>query len=172
MEDIFTLTAEPECSVSSYFYGYFGCACALVLSAMGSAYGIARCGVGVASIGPFKPEVVMKSLVPSIMASIVGIYGLIVAVIIASTVTKNDYASYKGFAQLAAGLAVGLSGIAAGWSIGVVGEIGVVHAGHERKVFVAMVLVLIFAEALGIYGLIIGIVLSSKGTQVKCHAST
>lgn len=53
-----------------------------ILAGMGSAYGTAKSGVGVASMGVMRPELVMKSIVPVVMAGILGIYGLIIAVII------------------------------------------------------------------------------------------
>lgn len=48
----------------------------------GAAYGTAKAGVGIASMGVMRPELVMKSIVPVVMAGVLGIYGLIVAVII------------------------------------------------------------------------------------------
>lgn len=49
---------------------------------MGAAYGTAKAGTGISSIAIWKPAVVMKSLIPVVMAGILGIYGMIVAVII------------------------------------------------------------------------------------------
>lgn len=49
---------------------------------MGSAYGTARAGVGIAAIGIHRADLVYKSLIPVVMAGILGIYGLIIAVII------------------------------------------------------------------------------------------
>ncbi|KAG2263806.1 hypothetical protein Bca52824_070885 [Brassica carinata] len=42
---------------------------------MGAAYGTAKSGVGVASMGVMRPELVMKSIVPVVMAGVLGIYG-------------------------------------------------------------------------------------------------
>ncbi len=49
---------------------------------MGAAYGTAKSGVGISSMGVLKPELIIKSIVPVVMAGILGIYGLIVAVIL------------------------------------------------------------------------------------------
>ena len=38
--------------------------------------------MGICSMGVLKPELIMKSVVPVVMAGILGIYGMIVAVII------------------------------------------------------------------------------------------
>ncbi|KAJ6816442.1 V-type proton ATPase 16 kDa proteolipid subunit [Iris pallida] len=61
------------------FFGFLGAAAALVFSCMGAAYGTAKSGVGVASMGVMRPELVMKSIVPVVMAGVLGIYGLIIA---------------------------------------------------------------------------------------------
>ena len=45
-----------------------------------------------------------------------------------------------------AGLAVGLSGLAAGFAIGIVGDAGVRGTTQQPRLFVGMILILIFAE--------------------------
>lgn len=152
------------------FFGFIGAASALVFSCMGAAYGTAKSGVGIASMGVMRPELVMKSIVPVVMAGVLGIYGLIIAVIISTGVTApggvgKPYQLYDGFAHLAAGLACGLAGLAAGMAIGIVGDAGVRANAQQPKLFVGMILILIFAEALALYGLIVGIILASKAGQ-------
>ena len=51
----------------------------ILVLGMGAAYGTAKSGVGVASMGVMRPELVMKSIVPVVMAGVLGIYGLIIA---------------------------------------------------------------------------------------------
>ena len=65
-----------------FFFGYIGVASALIFANLGAAYGSAKAGVGICSMGVLKPELIMKSVVPVVMAGILGIYGMIVAVII------------------------------------------------------------------------------------------
>ena len=64
------------------FFGYMGVACALVFANLGAAYGTAKSGVGISSMGVLKPELIIKSIIPVVMAGILGIYGLIVSVIL------------------------------------------------------------------------------------------
>ena len=59
-----------------------GVSSALVFANLGAAYGTAKAGVGIASMGIMHPTEVMKNIVPVIMAGILGIYGLIVAAIL------------------------------------------------------------------------------------------
>ena len=49
---------------------------------LGSAYGTAKSGVGITSMGVLRPDLIIKSVVPVVMAGILGIYGLIISVII------------------------------------------------------------------------------------------
>merc|ERR1712194_324548 len=90
--------------------------------------------------------------------------GLITAVIISGNITASPdkYPAFQGFAHLAAGLTVGLSSLAAGMAIGIVGDAGVRANAQQPKLFIGMILILIFAEALGLYGLIVGLVVASS----------
>jgi len=71
------------------FFGFMGITAALVFCNLGSAYGCAKAGVGVAFVGVLKSELVYKSLLPVIMAGILGIYGLIIAIILQGKVTST-----------------------------------------------------------------------------------
>ena len=64
------------------FFGFLGVACALVFANAGAAYGTARSGIGLAGMGITKPNDVMKNIIAVVMAGVLGIYGLIVAVIL------------------------------------------------------------------------------------------
>ena len=58
---------------------------------MGAAYGTAKSGVGIAAMAIMKPERIMKSVIPIIMAGIVAIYGVVVAVLISGRIKGPDY---------------------------------------------------------------------------------
>jgi len=49
---------------------------------LGAAYGTAKAGVGISSMGVLNPAVVMRNIIPVVMAGVLGIYGLIVGVIL------------------------------------------------------------------------------------------
>merc|ERR1712038_1370868 len=133
---------------------------------------------------------VMKNIIPIVMSGVIGIYGLIVAVILAQSIAvpnanrENAYSIYTGMAHLCAGLCCGASGLAAGGCIGIVGDYGVRAVGYrasqitlfptssekvgyssipgndeaggddvsgsedQNKLFVGMLIMLIFSEAL------------------------
>jgi V-type H+-transporting ATPase 16kDa proteolipid subunit len=99
------------------------------------------------------------------MSGIIAVYALVIAVLIAGDMEPppaQNYSLFSGFMHLAAGLSVGLTGLAAGYAIGIVGDMGVRSFMMQSRVFVGMVLILIFAEVLGLYGLIVGLILNSK----------
>lgn len=82
------------------------------------------------------------------MAGIIGIYGLVVSVLISDGL-KQELPLYTSFIQFGAGLSVGLAGLAAGFAIGIVGDAGVRGTAQQPRLFVGMILILIFAEVLG-----------------------
>merc|ERR1712028_283619 len=124
---------------------------------------------GVANMGVLHSEMVMKSIIPIITAGVLGIYGLIVAVLLGSGISGDKaygYASYSGYSALAAGLCCGMAGLSAGIAIGIVGDAGVRANARQPKLFVGIILILIFAEALGLYGLIVALILQSN--KLEC----
>merc|ERR1712146_769271 len=104
------VAADPSQTEHAYFFGYMGIASALVFANLGAAYGTAKSGVGICSTGVLNPDAIFKNVIPVVMAGILGIYGLIVAVI----AKGNINATYKqNYALLGAGLCCGLSSLAA-----------------------------------------------------------
>lgn len=69
--------------IYSPFFGVMGAASAMVFSAMGAAYGTAKSGTGIAAMSVMRPELIMKSIIPVVMAGILAIYGVVIAVLIA-----------------------------------------------------------------------------------------
>jgi V-type H+-transporting ATPase proteolipid subunit len=83
----------------------------MILSSFGSAWGTWRAGVGVCHMGIDHPKGVIKNIVPIVMAGVLGIYGLIVAVIISQAISPpgsdmlNTYSVYNGYTHVSIGLA-------------------------------------------------------------------
>ncbi|KAF8536908.1 V-ATPase proteolipid subunit C-like domain-containing protein [Trichophaea hybrida] len=153
----------PLNPIHAPFFGLAGVAFAMILSATGAAYGTAKAGIAIAGVGTFAPQLIMKSLISVIMSGIIAVYGLVIAVLIAGSLGPHkSYSLFSGVVHLAAGLSVGFAGLAAGYAIGIVGNAGVRAFLTQPKIYVGMVLVLIFAEVLGLYGLIVGLILNTK----------
>ena len=84
--------SNPKCSLTPFF-GYFGIAAALVFANIGSSIGTAKSGIGIVEAGVLVPELIMKSIIPVVMAGILGIYGLIISVIINNKIDKSYYST-------------------------------------------------------------------------------
>ncbi|CAH3017553.1 unnamed protein product [Porites evermanni] len=147
------------------FFGVMGATSAMVFSALGAAYGTAKSGTGIAAMSVMRPELIVKSIIPVVMAGILAIYGLVVAVLIGNGSELKTKKFYKCFLDLGAGLSVGFSGLASGFAIGIVGDAGVRGTAQQPRLFVGMILILIFAEVLGLYGLIVGLILVTKNSS-------
>ncbi|KAF8336772.1 vacuolar ATP synthase proteolipid subunit [Amanita rubescens] len=157
-----------SCPPYSPFFGFAGVASAMIFSTAGAAFGTSKSGIGIAGLGQFRPELIMKSLIPVVMSGIIAVYGLVVAVLIAGSIKPTDYSLFAGVVHLSAGLACGFTGLAAGYAIGYVGDSCVRAYVQEAKVFVTMVLILIFAEVLGLYGLIIALIMNTQASANVC----
>ncbi|KAL1918102.1 uncharacterized protein VTP21DRAFT_3368 [Calcarisporiella thermophila] len=149
------------CPVYSPFFGAMGCVSAIVFTCFGAAYGTAKSGVGLSAMGVLRPDLLTKCIVPVVMAGIIGIYGVVVSVMLSNSL-KAKMSLFAGFIQLGAGLSVGLAGLSAGIAVGIVGDAGVRATAQQPKMFVGMVLILIFAEVLGLYGLIVALILNTR----------
>ncbi|KAG1727067.1 V-ATPase proteolipid subunit C-like domain-containing protein [Suillus paluster] len=153
------------CPVYAPFFGAMGCTCAIVFTCLGASYGTAKSGVGISAMGVLRPDLMMKCVVPVIMAGIIGIYGLVVSVLISGSLEATMPLA-QGFIDLGAGLSVGLAGLAAGFAIGIVGDAGVRGTAQQPRLFVGMILILIFAEVLGLYGLIVALIMHTKAGEL------
>ena len=133
-------------------------------------------------MGQMYPNEVMKNIVPVVMAGVVGIFGLIVSVLIVLAIKQpvesegvyiNKYGWDLGFKHFASGLTLGLSGVAGGYAIGVVGSDAQKFVGLRKELFVPMILIISFAGAVPLYGLIGSMILivSPRALEVSDRLS-
>lgn len=100
---------------------------------------------------------------PTVMAGIIAIYGLVISMMISTTLSSTRATPLAAsMVHFGAGLACGLAGLASGFSIGIVGDAGVRASAQQPRLYVGMMLILIFAEVLGLYGMIVGLLMISK----------
>ncbi len=72
------------------------CPLSLSCAALGAAYGTAKSGTGIAAMSVMRPELIMKSIIPVVMAGIIAIYGLVVSVLIAQGLgSASTYSLFK-----------------------------------------------------------------------------
>ena len=62
-------------------YGALGMAAAIIFSNAGAAFGTAKAGLGIVETAAERPELIFRSIIPVVMAGILGMYGMIIAII-------------------------------------------------------------------------------------------
>ncbi|KAI1074673.1 V-type ATPase [Whalleya microplaca] len=140
---------DARCPVYASFFGTLGCAASIIFTVFGASYGTAKSAGGIFASGVLRPERLMQNTLCAIMAQILSIYGLVASVIISGDISEK-MPRHQGFMQFGAGVSVGLSGLAAGFAIGIVGDVGVRASTQQPRLYIGMVLILIFAEVLGL----------------------
>jgi len=163
------LINQGRCPVYASFFGAMGCGVAMIFASLGAAYGIAKSGIGISAVSILRPDMMIRNHMPPILSGILAIYGLVVSVIISTSLAEKS-ALHTNFLYFGAGLTVGLSCLASGFCIGIIGDAGVRASGQQPRMFVGMMMMLIFAEVLGIYGLIVSLLLITGAQKdvTKC----
>jgi len=163
--------------MSPYGYANFGTAFGLGLSVVGAAWGIWLTGTSIMGAAVKAPRVRSKNLVSIIFCEATAIYGVIMAIILSNKIKKPDEVSYyfddnwdwsefyfAGYGMFSAGLSVGLTNVASGVSVGIAGSSCVIGDAQDPSLFVKILIVEIFASALAIFGIIVGIIQSNACT--------
>ena len=121
------------------------------------------------------PRIRSKNLVSVIFCEATAIYGVIMAIIMVGHVGPNpvdakpgtvEWANmmYGGYVLFWAGIGVGVTNLASGIAIGVAGSSTALADAQDATLFVKILIVEIFASALGIFGVIVGIIQAGKCT--------
>mmetsp|Transcript_12558 Transcript_12558/g.18308 ORF Transcript_12558/g.18308 Transcript_12558/m.18308 type:complete len:193 (-) Transcript_12558:197-775(-) len=163
--------------LSPYGYANFGIAFGLGFSVVGAAWGIWLTGSSLVGAAVKAPRIRSKNLISVIFCEATAIYGVIMAIILANKIKKPetegsylpdnwDYNGmyFAGYGMFSAGLSVGLTNIASGVSVGIAGSSCAIADAQDASLFVKILIVEIFASALGIFGIIVGIIESNACT--------
>jgi V-type H+-transporting ATPase proteolipid subunit len=165
-------------NISPFAFGAFGTAMAIAMSIMGAAWGILTTASSLAGSTIRAPEIGMRNLISILLCEAVAIYGLILAIMMSarmqlgpSSITVDDGAwSYRvlasGYTLFAAGMAVGIGNLACGISVGIVGSSCAIADATNGSLYAKILVIEIFASALGIFSIIIGILLTNKVQMV------
>lgn len=171
--------ALDYCGVDPYSYAALGVGLAIGLSVLGAAWGILLTGSTLMGAAIKAPRIRSKNLISVIFSEAVAIYGVIMAIILMNKFSSGNSARqeadpekfrklhadrlYAGASIFWSGVTVGLSNLFCGVAVGITGSGCALADAQESSMFVKILIVEIFASALGLFGVIIGIIQSTDG---------
>ncbi|CAG7898358.1 unnamed protein product, partial [Brassica rapa] len=157
--------------ISPYTFSAIGIAISIGVSVLGAAWGIYITGSSLIGAAIEAPRITSKNLISVIFCEAVAIYGVIVAIILQTKLESvpsskmYDAESLRaGYAIFASGIIVGFANLVCGLCVGIIGSSCALSDAQNSTLFVKILVIEIFGSALGLFGVIVGIIMSAQAT--------
>ncbi|CAK9317448.1 unnamed protein product [Citrullus colocynthis] len=157
--------------ISPYTFSTIGIVIAIGVSVLGAAWGIYITGSSLIGAAIKAPRITSKNLISVIFCEAVAIYGVIVAIILQakleSVSPSQIYAPESlraGYSIFASGIIVGFANLVCGLCVRIIGSSCALSDAQNSSLFVKILVIEIFGSALGLFGIIVGIIMSAQAT--------
>jgi len=166
---------EALADIDPYAWAFMGTAFSIGLSVLGAAWGIFITGASLLGAGVRAPRIRSKNLISVIFCEAVAIYGVIVSIILQTKIEVPDLDGMAkdpvglravqmmaGYSIFWAGVCCGIGNLACGVCVGICGSGCALADAQRAELFVKVLVIEIFASALGIFAIIVAIIMSTN----------
>ncbi|GAA5946384.1 hypothetical protein JCM5350_002184 [Sporobolomyces pararoseus] len=158
---------------SPYAWAMTGVGLNIGLSVAGAGWGIWITGASILGGSVRTPRIRTKNLISIIFCEVVGIYGVITAIVFSAKLgaspsletlyTARNY--YTGFSLFWGGLTTGVCNLLCGVAVGISGSNAALADAADPQLFVKILVIEVFSSILGLFGLIVGLLVSGKAGE-------